>query len=302
MKERERERERESVTATAPKYCTSQWVARVEARRGAASAPSSRDKPQRALLEGGQELWTSPALPDGCIVEIETTVGLVYLVTIIALPPEHRQEGGTLATEVGKAYFLEEIQGTWMIRPAGGPRHGPPRNRYQPPASRTGRAVGNSTNPGTPHKAATQHRPKGGTPNTGEATAGLPQAQPASSPQLPPPQATQPQPQQPANQPQPQQPAARQAGDFRDGRPLRGQPQQAQAATPQEPQPPPHFYEIARGSRQLGRGTPEHDNTELWQRRLATTTTTTTTTSTTDDHCSQARTGGSHDTIGTTTD
>ena len=226
-----------------------------------------------------------------------------------SLPPhdhstaaEHRQEGGTLATEVGRAYFLEEIQGTWMIRPAGGPRYGPPCNKYQPPASGTGRAVGNSTNPGAPHRAVTQHGPRGEAPNTEEAATRLPHAQPAGSQQLPQPQATQPQSQQPTIQPQTQQPAARQAADFPDGRPLRGQQQQAQATTPQEPQPPPHFYEVARDSRQLGRGTAEHDNTELWQRQLVTTTTTTTTTSTTDEHCSQARTGGSHDPIGTTTD
>ena len=35
--------------------------------------------------------------PDGSIIEIETTVGLVYLVTVPSIPRPHRVEGRTLA-------------------------------------------------------------------------------------------------------------------------------------------------------------------------------------------------------------
>ena len=70
------------------------WVARVEAKAGEPEPASPASVPQRGLLPGGQELWTAPPFTDGSIIGIETTVGLVYLVTVLTVPQPRRQEGG----------------------------------------------------------------------------------------------------------------------------------------------------------------------------------------------------------------
>ena len=86
-------------------------MARVESRAGEPAPPTPTTVPQRALLPGGQELWTAPPFTEGSIIEIETTVGLVYLVTVLAAPQPRRQEGGSMLAEAGSAFFVEEIDG-----------------------------------------------------------------------------------------------------------------------------------------------------------------------------------------------
>ena len=53
------------------------------------------------MLDYGQELWAAPPFPDGTILEVETTMGHVYLVTVLSMVAPHRQEGESLVTEVG---------------------------------------------------------------------------------------------------------------------------------------------------------------------------------------------------------
>ncbi|CAE7307905.1 MRL1 [Symbiodinium sp. CCMP2592] len=284
------------------------WVARVEALPGGANPTKPKEEPQRGLNPTGQELWTAPPFGDGTILEVETTMGYAYLITILSVPAPHRQEGGTLIAEPGQAFMLEQIQDIWMLRPAGGPRHGPPKRGYRPPPPGEGRAVGNSTNPGIPFRGGQQPASGSTDPQRGAAPKQQPPPSSGNKPGSTDTATTQRQQQQQhtssasssskaagkaipkATPPTPQ--ATPPNNDFRDSRTLRGQTKEeppTREEQPQQPQQPhKHFFEIIRDNRGLGddkkkKGEDPDDNTELWQRPPPTTTTTSTTTTTPTD-------------------
>ena len=97
-----------------------------------------------------------------------------------------------------------------------------------------------------------------------------PPKQPASSSSNAAPIQQQPVVKQPPPRPKQQQPRQQPATDFLDSRPLRGR-----DTTEDQQQPPPHFYELARDTRNIGGPQQDTDKTELPNQCTTTTTTTT---------------------------
>ena len=209
-----------------------------------------------------------------------------------------------MLTEVGTACFIEEIDNVWMIRPVEGPRYLPPKGKYKPPPAGKGRAVGDATNPGLPHRAGRatagvdktqpQVADTRGQPSTPQESRPPPQ-QPASSssqaaPPKQPPQVKQPPPRPAQQQPPQQQPQA--GTDFLDSRPPRGRIQQRSSRKHN------HTFTKSQGDTLIGGTQREAD----WQRPWRMTTTTTSTITAPLSLCSAAATNGQSQEDGTTTD
>ena len=88
-KKEKEERERGWVSAG-----RGEWVARIESLPGGPAATPQKTVPQRVTLESGQELWTAPPFPEGTILEVETTMGYAYLITVLSPLPSTGRRGG----------------------------------------------------------------------------------------------------------------------------------------------------------------------------------------------------------------